>query len=219
MRLLGGLSETLCVRSVVRIGQVLVWTVWVGTSLQERSSSGLMLSKGLCFAVLFDIGRIGPSWRQKLSDEKMNVLVGPWSSCFPHSVKPQGKGPEEPFPLGSFPPFLWSSKVFPSSCRLHSCLIFCKWSLNVSEEEGPLPYSTGREGQRRVYPFPKICHLFSKCGQSSLNFLHSEAWTNDQIPGAEFCPWWKLASQNFPLGSKAVDTESNSWPLLGFLFR
>ena len=74
-------------------------------------------------------------------------------------------------------------------------------------------------GTKRVYPFPKICDLFSKCGQSSLNFLHSEAWTNDQIPGAEFCPWWKLASQNFPLGSKAVDTESNSWPLLGFLFR
>ena len=120
----------------------------MGTSLQERSSSGLMLSKGLCFAVLFDIGRIEPSWRQKLADEKMNVMVGPWSLCFPHSVKPQGKGPEEPFPLGSFPPFLWSSKVFPSSCRLHSCLIFCKWSLNVSEEEGPLPYSTGREGQR-----------------------------------------------------------------------
>lgn len=75
MRLLGGLYATLCVRSVVRIGQVMVWTVW--TSLQERSSLGLMLSKGLCFAVLFDIVRIGPNWRQKLADEKMNVVAGP----------------------------------------------------------------------------------------------------------------------------------------------
>lgn len=30
----------------------------------------------LWFAVLFDIGRIGPNWRQKVAVEKMNVVVG-----------------------------------------------------------------------------------------------------------------------------------------------
>ena len=218
MRLLGGLSETFCVRSVVRIGQVLVWTVWVGTSTGKiKLRADVEQRAMLCCFIWYWKDRTQLEaetfwWEDECTGGTLIIVLSSLS-------KATGKRSRGTLSSGFFPTFLVIQQGF--SFLLQASLLpdFLQMKSECFWRGGALTLLHREGGAKRFYPFPKICDLFSKCGQSSLNFLHSEAWTNDQIPGAEFCPWWKLASQNFPLSSKAVDTESNSWPLLGFLFR